>query len=266
MPPLLLTAHNPGPMTGKGNNTYLMVQGRSATLIDAGVGDPRHLADVAAALATAGAQLTHVLVTHGHPDHASGAPALAASYPAARFLKYPWPLEDGRYPIEWTHVGEGEEIPLGANALITVHTPGHSPDHLAFLDPSEGAIFAGDLLVKGSSVMIHTSKGGNLALYLASLERLLALDPRVIYPAHGPRIDDPHAVISAYLAHRRMREGQVLTALRAGLATVEAIADSIYDDLDPALTTAARENVRAHLEKLRAERRARPDGDEWRLD
>ena len=266
MQPLLLTAHNPGPMTGKGNNTYLLVQGRSATLIDAGVGDPRHLADLAAALAGAGAALTQVLVTHGHPDHASGAPALAAAYPAARFLKYPWPLEDGRYPIEWTHVGEGEELLLGGKGLIILHTPGHSPDHLALLDRSEGAIFAGDLLVKGGSVMIHTSKGGNLALYLASLERLLALQPRVIFPAHGPVIDDPQAVISAYLAHRRLREAQVIRALRAGPATVEAITDSIYDDLDPALLAAARENVRAQLEKLRVEHRAHPDGEEWRLD
>jgi beta-lactamase-like protein len=63
-----------------------------------------------------------------------------------------------------------------------------------------------------------------------------------------------------------MRERQVVDALRAGHASVEAIADSIYDGLEPALLMAARENVRAHLDKLRAEGRASADGDRWRVE
>jgi glyoxylase-like metal-dependent hydrolase (beta-lactamase superfamily II) len=113
--------------------------------------------------------------------------------------------------------------------------------------------------------MIHTSRGGNLAQYLASLERLLSLNPRVLLPAHGPRIDDPRRVVGDYLEHRRMRERQVIEALEAGHGTVEAIAESIYDGLDPALMAAARENVRAHLDKLVDEGRAIVEGDRWRL-
>ena len=119
-----------------------------------------------------------------------------------------------------------------------------------------GTIFTGDLVVQGSSVMIHWSRGGDLGQYLASLERLLALEPRRLLPAHGPAIDDPRAVLTGYLEHRRQRERQVVDALRAGHATVQAIAESIYDGLDPALMAAAQENVRAHLEKLK-QRRAR---------
>ncbi len=253
-------------MTGSGNNTYLIVRGAHATLIDAGVGEPRHLDALAAALGTAAATLDQVLVTHGHRDHAGGAAAIAAAYPAARLLKHPWPLEDVQYPVRWTRVDDDEEIALGFGSLIALFTPGHSPDHLAFWDRTEGALFTGDLVAKGTSVMIHASRGGNLAQYLASLERLRALDARVIYPAHGPVIEDPAAVIAAYLAHRQMRETQVIDALAAGHATVEAIADSIYDGLEPALMAAARENVRAHLDKLRDERRASAHHDRWRLD
>jgi glyoxylase-like metal-dependent hydrolase (beta-lactamase superfamily II) len=119
--------------------------------------------------------------------------------------------------------------------------------------------FTGDLVVAGSSVMIHTSRGGNLADYLAALERLLALAPRTLLPGHGPRVDDPAPLVAGYLEHRRMRERQILAALRAGHATVQAIAESIYDGLDSALMAAACENVVAHLEKLKAEGRAIDD-------
>ena len=81
---LLLPAHNPGPMTGSGNNTYLITGGgRSAALIDAGVGEPRHLAELAETLGTSA--LATVLVTHGHADHAAGAPAIGDAHPGASF-------------------------------------------------------------------------------------------------------------------------------------------------------------------------------------
>ena len=108
-------------------------------------------------------------------------------------------------------------------------------------------------------------EGFDLGQYLASLERLLALEPRRLYPAHGPVIEDPRAILTQYLAHRRFREQQVLNALRAGQATVETIAESIYDGLAAALVPAARENVRAHLEKLKHEGRVVDADGQWHL-
>ena len=89
--------------------------------------------------------------------------------------------------------------------------------------------------------------------------------PRRLLPAHGPEPDDPAALLSAYLDHRRMRERQVIAALKADRSTVHAIAESIYYGLGPSLMSAARENVRAHLEKLKAEGRARVEEDRWRI-
>src|SRR4029434_6162788 len=115
------------------------------------------------------------------------------------------------------------------------------------------AAFVGDLVIQGGSVVIPWSRGGNLEDYLASLERLIALRPHALYPAHGPVIADPLPVLSGQVEHRRMRERQIIDAMRQGHSTMSAIIESIYDGLDPALMAAASENVRAHLEKLKAD-------------
>ncbi len=264
--PLLIEAHNPSPMTGRGNNTYLICGASGeALLVDAGVGAPMHLAAIGEALDSAGARLRRVLVTHGHADHASGAPAIAAAHPSVGFVKYPWPGEDDRYQVAWQSAVEGDHLVVGDETVIVLHTPGHSPDHLTLWHEASRTAFTGDLVVQGSSVMIHWSRGGNLADYLAGLERLLSLNPARLLPAHGPEIRDPAAVLRGYLEHRRLRERQVLAAVAAGHPDVQAIAESIYDGLSAALVPAARENVRAHLEKLKAEGRVFDDNGRWRI-
>jgi glyoxylase-like metal-dependent hydrolase (beta-lactamase superfamily II) len=259
-----IEARNPGPMTGTGNHTYLLVSDRTAVLVDAGVGAPAHLAEIAARLSEHHASLTDVLVTHGHGDHADGAAAVARAHPSARFWKYPWPEQDERFGVSWRRLDEGGRVPLGRDeAVEALHTPGHSPDHLAFWHAPSRSVFAGDLVVGGGSVMVQASRGGRLAEYLVSLERIRALEPRTLYPAHGPLVERPDEVLATHIAHRLERERQVLDAVAGGASNVRAIAERIYHDLSPALEAAARENVRAHLEKLRDEGRVREDGDQW---
>lgn len=254
-----LHAGNPGAMTGSGNWTYL-VPGVSPVLIDAGVGTPAHLEAVFSHAPDGPAD---VLVTHIHSDHSSGAPLLASRAPAARFWKVPWPARDADVDVAWRALADGDTIETDEGPLVVLRTPGHSPDHVAFLDAATGTAFTGDLLVQGSTVVIPASHGGVLADYLRSLERLAALGIRRALPAHGPVIDDPLALIASYVAHRAQREAQVLDAL-AEAADVPAIAARIYVGLRPELVPQAEDSVRAHLEKLEGDGHVSRDGDRWR--
>lgn len=256
-----LHAANPGPMTGSGNWTYV-VPGSRALLIDAGVGHASHLDRVFEAAPAGPAE---VIVTHAHPDHISGAPALHRRAPAARFHKVPWPEADAAYNVPWVALTDGQVLETGEGPLTVVHTPGHAPDHVVLWHEATRTAFTGDLLVRGSTVVIPASRGGVLADYLRSLHRLAALAPLRALPAHGPVIDDPLAVIDGYLAHRRDRERQVLEALAGGPATIPAIVGRLYTGLHPALVAMAEESVLAHLVMLESAARAVRDGATWRL-
>jgi glyoxylase-like metal-dependent hydrolase (beta-lactamase superfamily II) len=251
--PVDIVAHNPGPMTGDGNRTWWL-DGRVPTLIDAGTGDPRHVADVTAA---AGERLALVLVTHAHTDHIGRVTTLARRWPGATFAKVPWIERDVRYSVSWSSLADGDTVTAGEDVLEVIHTPGHAPDHACFWEPRSRSLFSGDLLVEGQTVVIPASRGGRLGDYLRSLERIIALDPAVAYPAHGPDITRPAELARTYLRHRMRRERQVIDALAAGAGTPAAVASRIYELLPDTLRAAAEESVLAHLLKLEEESRAR---------
>jgi glyoxylase-like metal-dependent hydrolase (beta-lactamase superfamily II) len=247
---LQLAAGNPGPLTGAGNATYLWL-GRTPTLVDAGIGEVGHVEAIAAALIPGGLPLVQVVVTHAHGDHASGAAALRARWPSAQFFKWPWPALDVRYPVQWRALTDGQTIPAGDDALQVIHTPGHAPDHIVFWHAASRTLFGGDLLIAGSSVVIPGTRGGDLAAYLQSLQRVAALGPSRVLPAHGPGIDAPAALIERYSAHRAQREREVVTALASGAASIDELTDRVYRGVGPALRPAALESIHAHVNKLR---------------
>ena len=262
MKPIPVHAFNPGPMTGDGNTTWL-IPGHVPTLIDAGTGERQHLDALERALG--GARLAQVLVTHSHIDHASGAMAIAERMPHVRFLKMPWPEEDVAWRVRWHPLTDGEMVAAGDSALAAIHTPGHSPDHLCFWHQESRQLFCGDLAWKGSTVVIPSSHGGDVAAYLASLERILQHLPQTMLPAHGPVIDRPIDLLREYIEHRALREQQVLAALRSRLTSPDEMVARIYPTLAAALVPVARESVLAHLLKLEKEGRVRRDGDAWSL-
>src|SRR5262249_52322381 len=160
---------------------------------------------------------------------------IAARHPQATFAKFPWPDRDRLYDVRWQPLAEGQVVAIGRQMMTVLHTPGHSPDHVTFWHEETRSAFTGDLIIDRSSVVISWNYGGDVAAYLASLERIVRLRPAVLFPAHGPLIDDPVTVLMRSIEHRLDRERQVIQALRDGLSTVPAIVESIYHGLDPAL-------------------------------
>jgi hydroxyacylglutathione hydrolase len=247
---LTIPAGNPSPWTGpEGNNTYLL-PGAVPTLIDAGVGDPGHVAAVEQALD--GSPLAQLLITHSHPDHARGVPTLAARWPALVVRN-----------LAPDACRDGESLPAGDTSLTALHTPGHAPDHFCFLDETTRDIYCGDLAREGGTIVVPASAGGHLADYLASLRRIRALQPRRLLPGHGPVVLDPSALIDGYLHHRAEREAQVLDLLQAGAISVDTLVQRIYTGLHPSVVRAAADSVLAHLIKLRDEGRAVEQNGAW---
>jgi len=242
---ILLAALNPGAMTGRGNNTWLL-DGVEPTLIDAGVGVEEHVESIARALD--GRELRRVLVTHGHSDHASGVPALRRRWPGIEACNMRVPGADAG---DWIALEDGVAIRAGDAVLTTIHTPGHALDHVCFWNAASRALYSGDMVVRGSTVMIPGNRGGGLRAYLASLERLAALEPAIMYPGHGPVVDNPLALINEYIEHRHLRDRQVAACLRDGVTDVDEIVSCIYPDLPEPLRAAARATIDAHVLKLK---------------
>src|SRR5262245_1701187 len=188
---MLVPALNPGLLTGRGNNTWLL-DGAEPALIDAGLGQREHVDAVAAALG--GRPLARVLVTHGHADHASGASALRARWPGVELHKWPLPGETG-----WTPLADGQRIRAGDRELDVVYTPGHALDHTCFWDAAARELYAGDMVALGTTIVVPGERGGGLRAYLASLERMAALKPARILPGHGDIIERPLELIAEYL-------------------------------------------------------------------
>lgn len=257
----LIPAGNPGPFTGPtGNNTWL-IDGAEPLLVDAGVGHDSHLAALEQRLA--GRSLARIFLTHAHRDHAAGAPKLRERWPGLEIVG--GPALDAAGALAGPRVADGGSVHAGDRPMQVVLTPGHSPDHACLWDPSDRIFFAGDLLISSGTVMIDASSGGGLRGYLASLLRVRELAPALIYPGHGPVIENGVPLIDQYVSHRLERERQVLSALERGPAAIASLVRAIYPQLDPAVAPAAEETLLAHLRKLEEDERVEQRDEVWSL-
>ena len=182
-------------------------------------------------LAASGGAVQGIVLTHAHADHSEGAQPLAE-----------------RTGVEAVLPPGGDEV----GPFRAIATPGHSPDSVCLL---LGRIcFTGDTVLGQGSVFIAPGEG-SLVAYLDSLRALRELDLEVLCPGHGPYVNDPHAKLDEYIAHRLERERLLLEALEAGARTEDELLDHAWSDAPAHLRPAAGLALRAHMEKLEAEGR-----------
>jgi glyoxylase-like metal-dependent hydrolase (beta-lactamase superfamily II) len=269
-----VVANNPNPFTYLGTGTYLIGRGHVAVL-DPGPDDPAHVAAVLAALQP-GERITHLVVTHTHGDHSPAWRPLQEHTGAPTYGFGPHgPVDDDAAPIVFGDpeadgdastkeprqtvdlsfrpdvvVRDADVVQDDGWTLEAVHTPGHASNHLCYLLREEGILCSGDH-VMGWSTSVIAPPDGNLGDYLASLDKLLRRpQDRRYLPTHGPEIAEPHALVRAFLAHRRERSAQILDALAAGPATIVELVPRIYADVSKRLWRGAAGSMYAHVIQL----------------
>jgi glyoxylase-like metal-dependent hydrolase (beta-lactamase superfamily II) len=239
-----IRAANPGPFTLSGTNSWIV--GRDpAWLVDPGPALDEHLAALTEEIERRGG-LGGIVLTHDHADHAEAVPAIRERFAGV-------PLAAARGDVD---VGLADVSRVGP--FEAVATPGHAPDHLAYIVGD--VALTGDAVLGEGSVFIAPDPGA-LASYLDGLAKLRRRQLSAIGPGHGPPVDDPAAKLDEYIAHRLDRERRVVAALDAGKRSVDELLDEVWDDAPAQLRMAATVTLAAHLDKLADEGRL-PDGVE----
>ncbi|WP_277983037.1 MBL fold metallo-hydrolase [Sphingomonas faeni] len=263
-------APNPSPYTYTGTQTHV-VGTTDLAVIDPGPDNPQHIAALIRAID--GRPVTAIVVTHHHRDHSPATRSLQAITGAPIVGAAPFALDDASARADASFdadyapdrvLVEGDTITGDGWTLAAIATPGHTSSHLAFALPETNALFSGDH-VMGWSTTIVSPPDGDMAAYMASLEKLMGRDDRVYYPGHGEAIDKPQRLVRGMLGHRKQREGQILRLLRAAPQPIGRIVTQMYVGLDARLVPAAERSVLAHLYDLQNRGLVIEEGETWQI-
>jgi glyoxylase-like metal-dependent hydrolase (beta-lactamase superfamily II) len=262
-------APNPSAFTYFGTQTYIVGHGEVA-VIDPGPDLPEHLDALLAAVE--GETVKAIVCTHTHRDHspasrplkvATGVPIIGC---ARLVLEDGGPRADAAFDTDYwpdSVLADGDALTGPGWTLQAVATPGHTSNHLCLALPEEKALFTGDH-VMGWSTTVVSPPDGDMADYMASLDKLIGRDDVVYYPAHGDQVDKPRRLARGMMGHRKQREGQILRLLKEAPRAIPQMVEKMYVGLDPRLNGAAGRSVLAHLIDLQTRGFVREEGDTWR--
>lgn len=264
-------APNGSPFTFTGTQTYLVGTQDGLAVIDPGPDDPAHLAALVAAIGTA--PVLAIMCTHTHRDHSPAAAPLARLTGAPVIGCAPLVIESSAPRVDAPFdrgyapdrvLADGERIEGPGWTLCAVATPGHTSNHLCYALEESGALFTGDHVMAWSTSVV-VPPDGDMADYMASLDKLYARDDRVYYPAHGQAVDKPRQLVRGMIGHRRQRERQIVKLLAEEPRSIAALVPVMYKGVAEFLWPAAGQSVHAHLLDLERRGEVACDGEVWHL-
>ncbi|XP_038210091.1 beta-lactamase-like protein 2 homolog [Zerene cesonia] len=248
---------NPGPMTLQGTNTYLIGTGKNRILLDTGDKDvPEYQKNLSEVVSSEQVNIEHIIVTHWHHDHIGGLEnifgTIAKNPKIWKHKRDTNDAADSDIPtIKMNWLTDGQEIKVEGATLKIHHTPGHTTDHVVLTLLEENILFSGDCILGEGTAVFE-----DLFTYMKSLNRILELQPGVIYPGHGNIVEEPLEKIRYYIAHRNQREEQIYQTLKNNadkqLNEMDLV-KMIYTETPEHLWPAAAYNVNHHLTKLTKE-------------
>ena len=254
-----IVAPNPGSMTFKGTNTYIIGEGKVA-IVDPGPDVVEHQEAILKILENE--EITHIILTHTHIDHSEGVDALkkatgakTVGHDGRHKPRREGPQKgDGQNFIDWAYlpditIDDGEILEVGNYPIEAVYTPGHAPDHICLALKEQEVLISGDHVMAWNTSVIAPPEG-HMGDYLSSLQKILERNEKVFFPGHGGRILDPMKVTKAYLVHRMLREGSIFNCVKDGLSTIAQIRPRVYPEISASLHAACALSLLAHLEFL----------------
>ncbi|MEL6874024.1 MAG: MBL fold metallo-hydrolase [Pseudomonadota bacterium] len=265
-------AGNPSPYTYTGTQTYIVGNRTDRAVIDPGPALDAHIDAIMEAVGDA--KIAAIMCTHTHRDHSPAAAPLAERTGApiigcaALVLEDDGPRADEAFDQSYSPdrvLVDGETLSGDGWTIEAVATPGHTSNHLCLAVQESGAMFTGDHVMAWSTSVI-SPPDGDMADYMASLQKIYDRDDKVYYPAHGKPVDKPRQLVRGMMGHRKQRERQILKILEEREAAIPDMVQKMYKGLDPRLFGAAGRSVLAHLLDLRNRNVVRENDEIWALN
>lgn len=271
---------NPGPMTLQGTNTYLVGTGHKRVLIDSGetATADAYIKLLNNVLNQENATIEHLVITHWHHDHIGGVEPVRNLvkhlFPMSKQLtvwKLPRSADDpegskDEKSIRWEPLQDNQVVEVEGAKLQVKYTPGHTSDHACLLLQDENILFSGDCILGEGTTVFE-----DLHDYMLSLNKILEMQPKTIYPGHGPVVDDPKSRIQYYIKHRQQREVEILQILEEQQNSMPIteinIVKQIYKGYPENLQIVAVVTIGHHLRKLQKEGKVLQDEENgwWRI-